>query len=357
MAELVSEATGGRVLLGKENGVGPACAFAAHICMGGDCYPAFADGHPGTKPADWIIWLFRKTPDGRRYEIPARSIFSPGQSLYQQVMLADRATSVPLAPLSVQPPLPLRDEFPAGGVLVARDGAFAVALKGGHNAEPHNHNDVGSYVVRVDKETPVLDPGGTEYTAETFSAKRYEHPILSSFGHSVPVVNGHLQTPGKQSRGVICMRAFSEKSDTWGIDLTSCYPGSGVKKLVRIWNFRRGVKPSLTVLDRIAMDRAGTFETAVIGSPDWARCADGTWLVKKGAAVLRVAIMTSVPFETTLVKIGNARAFEPGRLGVRLKQPVREAEISITLEPATAGQWQSARPVGELQVVGKNPGA
>ena len=38
-------------------------------------------------------------------------------------------------------------------------GRLGVALKGGHNAEHHNHNDVGSYVVALAGTTPLLDPG------------------------------------------------------------------------------------------------------------------------------------------------------------------------------------------------------
>lgn len=61
--------------------------------------------------------------------------------------------------------LPLRSEFPDGQVwlmrLPAGEGAgFAFACKGGHNAEHHNHNDVGSYNVLMDGELVAGDVGG-----------------------------------------------------------------------------------------------------------------------------------------------------------------------------------------------------
>ncbi len=48
----------------------------------------------------------------------------------------------------------LRDWFPNGGVLIGRHMSdpkrpFGVAIKGGHNNEHHNHNDVGTYLVAV----------------------------------------------------------------------------------------------------------------------------------------------------------------------------------------------------------------
>ena len=89
-------------------------------------------------------------------------------------------------------PLPIRNCYPNGQVWVFRPDpqsastAFAVGVKGGHNAEFHNHNDVGSYAIRFGGVLISGDPGGTEYTAITFSPKRYTIPIISSYGHPVP---------------------------------------------------------------------------------------------------------------------------------------------------------------------------
>jgi hypothetical protein len=63
-----------------------------------------------------------------------------------------------------------------------------VALKAGHNDENHNHNDVGSFVVHVDGETMLCDPGPGLYTAQYFSSARYDNVFASSYGHSVPVI-------------------------------------------------------------------------------------------------------------------------------------------------------------------------
>ncbi len=43
------------------------------------------------------------------------------------------------------PPIAKADHyFPGIGLAIARDDRFALAVKGGHNGESHNHNDVGS---------------------------------------------------------------------------------------------------------------------------------------------------------------------------------------------------------------------
>ena len=101
-------------------------------------------------------------------------------------------------------PLPMRTAYPFGQVWVMRpdprsEGTpFCVGIKGGHNAEFHNHNDVGSYAVMFGGVMMSGDPGGTRYTGLTFSAKRYTIPLLSSYGHPVPVLNGCYQEPGRQ---------------------------------------------------------------------------------------------------------------------------------------------------------------
>jgi hypothetical protein len=81
----------------------------------------------------------------------------------------------------------IRSWFENAGILICRPAAnsssqMAVALKGGHNNEHHNHNDVGSFVVVSGDRPLLLDPGGEVYTARTFSSRRYESNVLNSFG-------------------------------------------------------------------------------------------------------------------------------------------------------------------------------
>lgn len=70
------------------------------------------------------------------------------------------------------------------------------AIKGGDNGEPHNHNDVGSFLYLADGEQLLCDLGAGEYTAEYFGAGRYQILCNSSEGHSVPIVAGKLQKDG-----------------------------------------------------------------------------------------------------------------------------------------------------------------
>lgn len=100
--------------------------------------------------------------------------------------------------------------LPKGGTarLVAKRAGGApviFAIKAGHNGENHNQNDVGSFIVHVDGENLLTDPGRGLYSRFYFGPHRYENIFANSYGHSVPRIfsNGtaQLQGVGQQFRG------------------------------------------------------------------------------------------------------------------------------------------------------------
>lgn len=75
----------------------------------------------------------------------------------------------------------------------------AFYIKGGHNAESHNHNDVGSFAYIVNGEEMLCDLGVGEYTKEYFGDNRYDILCTGSKGHNVPVIAGNYQRAGQTS--------------------------------------------------------------------------------------------------------------------------------------------------------------
>jgi len=82
-----------------------------------------------------------------------------------------------------------------------------LVAKAGHNAEPHNHNDVGSFVVHAGDVTYLCDPGSGLYQKSYFDSRRYECVFAGSQGHSVPLIDGRRQPAGKDYRGVMTQPA------------------------------------------------------------------------------------------------------------------------------------------------------
>lgn len=106
----------------------------------------------------------------------------------------------------------------------------SLAAKAGHNDEPHNHNDVGSFEIYKNGEDLLSDLGCGAYDKAYFDPKtRYGVLCNASYGHSVPIINGTYQLPGKE------FAARDVKIDTTGIkmDMSRAYGVPTLDTLVR----------------------------------------------------------------------------------------------------------------------------
>ncbi len=104
-----------------------------------------------------------------------------------------------------------------------------LCMKGGHNGENHNHNDVGQFEVFYDGMPIAVDCGATDYTRFTFSDRRYENRFLNSSGHNVPSFNGTLQNAGAEFGAKLL-----SVSDEVSIDISGAYPKTcGIVSCVR----------------------------------------------------------------------------------------------------------------------------
>ena len=113
-------------------------------------------------------------------------------------------------------------------------GQVTLVALAGRNDVPHNHNDVGSFIVHKWGKLSLLDPGGPMYTKKTFSPRRYEILFCSSRGHSVPVINGAEQAEGARHFGTMKVENLNgEGARKVEIDMARAYPRGTVKKLVR----------------------------------------------------------------------------------------------------------------------------
>lgn len=101
---------------------------------------------------------------------------------------------------------------------------FYMAAKGGHNAESHNHNDVGNFIVYADGYPAIVDVGVETYTAKTFSDRRYEIWTMRSAFHNLPTINGVMQANGREYKATGIGYKATKKSVTFSLDISSAYP-------------------------------------------------------------------------------------------------------------------------------------
>lgn len=115
------------------------------------------------------------------------------------------------------------------GWYINKKNNYAFAAKAGHNAEPHNHNDIGSFLVVDDGKYIIDDPGWPQYDGSYFTDKRYEYMCASSLGHPVPVISDNAQLPGEECQGKI----ISADEKTFEIEFSKAYGVDNLKELAR----------------------------------------------------------------------------------------------------------------------------
>jgi hypothetical protein len=140
-------------------------------------------------------------------------------------------------------PAPFRGTswFPTTEVLVAREEpgsaeGLLLAVKGGHNAEDHNHNDVGSFSIALDGSPLVIDAGVTTYTAQTFSERRYELWTMQSGWHNLPRINGADQLPGREFAAADVVTTGVETTDAEQVAFRAEIGGAWEDAAVNSWD-------------------------------------------------------------------------------------------------------------------------
>jgi hypothetical protein len=203
-----------------------------------DYYVNFADASGKEYPEAGVVYRYgRSIGDpvmsgfgtflARRQEIGSapevREERSLGRLLPDLLLARELSTATPAEPL-------LRDFWlPDLQVMGARSYADSarglyLAAKGGHNAESHNHNDVGNFIVYAGGRPVLIDAGVGTYTAKTFSPQRYEIWTMQSAYHNLPTINGFLQREGREYRAGNVLYQADDAAATFSLDIAKAYP-------------------------------------------------------------------------------------------------------------------------------------
>jgi hypothetical protein len=354
LAEIVYQTTNGNVDFLTMPKVRNCALFGFRMEVAAGLFAAFADCSVTAKPDPLLVkYLSRRFQFGfndyEKYQNRLGNLKATGVYCFP-----NSATKTPNVPATTTPLSELRTDFPDAGVMIFRPKVgetkqLAVACKGGHNAEHHNHNDIGSFTVMYAGTMPILDPGGEVYTRRTFSNKRYESKLLNSFGHPVPVINGQLQKIGRNAKGEIIAKKFSDQKDSCTINYVSAYGLKEIKKLERTFEFTRaeqGKSNSLTVTDEIKLEPAGTLETALLTYESWQEQKDQNneneidlLIGAKDKAIHVIVSATAdekllpIKLETLEIDEDATLGKKPTRLAFKIEKPVANAKIVMKITP------------------------
>jgi hypothetical protein len=252
-------------------------AFPGRVHLAGDLFWAGNDsGGTSTAARDFVPWLGRVTadpflPTWRRppLHLAAGQLARTGdlarekrrQSRHFGMILRALASAVEeSSERPAPPPHPAARYLPDQQVAIFSQttprGTLFACLTGGHNAESHNHNDLGTLILTLGDQTLLPDLGAPFYSADFFGPKRYSYLSAGSQGHSCPQINGYEQRAGSDAAAQLL--AYDPANRRLSLDLTAAYPPeAGLARWVRTLQPSASGRGAFELIDELDLTEPG----------------------------------------------------------------------------------------------------
>ncbi len=239
-AEMLRARTGGAVDLLAGEKIKKIAGYPAAMAIGRHAFASFSDSREDGTVLPFIAAKLAERTG--HTELLAQASEKPlagrlGWVLCNLIWHGDRPRQEPVFEDAILPKAGV-----ARRVGMAAGKPVVLVAKAGTNAEQHNQNDIGSFVLRVGGTTFLCDPGAGLYNAAYFSSKRYENIFAASYGHSVPRIGGRQQKAGPQYRGTL----ETATDGTLKIEFHEAYGIPELTGLLRTMRVEKGGEVTLT---------------------------------------------------------------------------------------------------------------
>jgi hypothetical protein len=293
--ELLHSRTDGAVDIYGQPKIAAMANFIVRAHIGGPWFLNFSDADAKTTPGSGKVYRFGErigSEPMKNLALLAMRRWDPNGPVSPPVQIGgvSQALLGPLMtmfwiPADARPaPTPLEPTvwLPDLQMLAVRDSpdpqrrGLYLAVRGGHNAESHNHNDVGHFVVYLDDQPGIIDIGRETYTAQTFGGGRYDLWFTRGSAHNAPVVSGVEQAEGRERKATAVM--FSEQGSTvrLGMNLEQAYPAAaGLVSLRRQIDFARAPVVQVRVRDEFTLARPSVLRVSLYAARPVERLAPG----------------------------------------------------------------------------------
>lgn len=270
--ELMKERTGAGIVENEEK-IKKLAEFPSIVCLAKDCVVSFSDF------SDTHLFYGILCKLNERYGVPI-----PCSSFYRHITDRCARTCGAVRTIAWFDPNLIHNShreddtyFKDGQWAILHRGDMCVAIKGGHNKEPHNHNDVGSYMFVKGNNIIADDFGAAKYVNIYFDEElRYGFLNAGSQGHSLPIVNGCCQKAGLEYAADI----FEKTENRVKISFANAYgKEASVKTLIRELSL---TEDGVSVKDRFGFVKNGNFVTERIVTK-----ADAEVLCENKVAILQ----------------------------------------------------------------------
>ena len=254
--QVLASATGEKCQIYQEPFIQKMASYVYKMHISNDYFVNFADADPTLKPDGIMLYRFGKALNDAplmAFGQWASQQFDPAITIggYQKHRHLWNLMAYAQMPKDKVPYPALGDYwFQDIQVITSRKGNQFFAAHGGHNAESHNHNDIGDFVYYDKGEPVIIDAGRGNYTARTFSAQRYSLWFTQSEYHNLPLINGKGQQAGRSFEATAVQSNISDKASGITLDLAKAYPAeAGIKTWKRSLQFNK-VKNQIELKDQ-----------------------------------------------------------------------------------------------------------
>ena len=315
----------------------------------------FADAAALVSPSASLVFQYgRRIGDEKMMALGAEG--AKEQNLFERGMGDSIGRQLPalfaleeLAAVEPAQPLPRDAWFSEIQVMAARDRegsaeGLYVAAKGGHNAESHNHNDVGHFIAYAGGKPVIVDAGVEDYTARTFSSQRYEIWTMQSAYHSLPTIGGVMQEPGKSFAAKDVEYEADDDGAQLRLDIAGAYPAAaGLKCWKRVVKLNRG--RDIEMMDAYELEREAEISLSLMTPCAVSPGKDGVIELKEreivegrvsGSArlhypanMMKVAVEEVAVEDSRLKSIWGERLF---RILLRVDEPTKEGAWKLRVE-------------------------
>lgn len=262
--ELWHEATKGAVNVYDEPLIRNIGAYIYRVHIADQRYVNFADCSPTNQVAGELLIRFgERTGDLKMIQHGHFVCRSSKKNLFERhgswklFRLFSGLFRLEKIPAQAKAPLVRDAYFPDTEIAVAREKEGSVkglffAGKGGHNAESHNHNDVGSFVLYSDGKPGIIDIGVETYTQKTFGPERYSLWAMRSSYHNLPTVNDVEESAGRSFAATDLRYSASEDAADFSLNIKNAFPEkAGLRSWCRSYHFQRGKKAQLAIREAV----------------------------------------------------------------------------------------------------------
>lgn len=343
LAHLLKERTGGQIDLLALPMVREVAQFPVRTVLTQGVWASFSDSdsnpnfHPGL-----LSYLAKDLDLPALTELGMRNDFAV--EVFNQFVWPLRQYAWPLPDNAVAFGGTAHDWFADMGWMISRldpadPKSLRLAIKGGHNDEMHNQNDVGSLIVVQGGKVVLTDPGRGRYSKAYFGPERYANIMTSSRGHSVPVVNGFEQAEGAERAAKVLVHSNGAERDELALDMAAAYPAeAGLNQLQRRVAFdRQAPGGRIALRDSYAFANGGGAFQSVLVTPLAVEIGAGEVRIGGPGGGVKVAFDASQVEVTTEHHAGVEKQYAPPvdltRVLFAARGKAGQGEVALDITP------------------------